>query len=175
MYTQMTQASRREPLTRERILAAALDLARREGPGALSMRRIAQELDVWPMSLYRHFRDRDELLDALAQEAAHDIATPGAGRSWREDLFELVDRTHAAYAANPAGVRLHREAALRDKGVMLLEQAGLGEPEADSAWVALAAYAAGAAAIGADHARFGYGLERLLDGLAARAAAPPIE
>src|SRR3954447_22326198 len=118
----MAEQAIRERLSRDRILDAAVALAREDGPDALSMRRIAQELDVWPMSLYRHFRDRDELLDALAQEAAHDIATPGAGRSWREDLFELVDRTHAAYAANPAGVRLHREAALRDKGVMLLEQ-----------------------------------------------------
>jgi TetR/AcrR family tetracycline transcriptional repressor len=166
----MAQPQRREPLSRDRILATAQALARSDGPQALSMRRIAQELDVWPMSLYRHFRDKDELLDALAGEAALGIAGPGAGRSWREDLFALVDRTRAAYAANPAGVRLHREPALRDTGVALLEDAGLGEPEADSAWTALAAYAAGAAAIGADHARFGYGLERLLDGLAARTA-----
>src|SRR3954451_549632 len=110
MYTQMTQASRREPLTRERILAAALDLARREGPGALSMRRIAQELDVWPMSLYRHFRDKDELLDALAGEAALDIAAPN-GDSWREDMAALLAQARDAFAAQPAGVRLHREPA----------------------------------------------------------------
>jgi len=46
-------------LSRERVLEAALALAEREGLEALSMRRIAQELDVWPMSLYRYFHDKE--------------------------------------------------------------------------------------------------------------------
>jgi AcrR family transcriptional regulator len=161
----------REPLSRERILATALALGRRDGPEALSMRRIAQELDVWPMSLYRHFRDKDELLDALASEAARGLSSPGDGRSWREDMTTLLDRTYMAFAAHPAGVRLHREASLRETGEAILARAGLNGPEADSAWTALVAYAAGAAAIGADPARFGYGAERLLDGIQARGRA----
>ena len=45
-------------LSRERIVEAALGIVEREGLGALSMRRLAQELDVWPMSVYRYFRDK---------------------------------------------------------------------------------------------------------------------
>src|SRR4051794_5856181 len=142
----MAQTPRREPLSRERILATALALSAREGPEALSMRRIAQELDVWPMSLYRHFRDKDELLDALAAHAAEGVAVGGAGRGWREELSGLVERARAAFAAHPAGVRLHREQILRDTGEAVLARAGITAPEAESAWAALMAYAAGAAA-----------------------------
>src|SRR3954464_9163666 len=108
----MAQTPRREPLSRERILATALAVSAREGPDALSMRRIAQELDVWPMSLYRHFRDKDELLEALAADAARGVATPRQGRSWREDMTHLLDRAYMAFAAHPGGLRLHRDESL---------------------------------------------------------------
>ena len=158
----MAQAHRREPLSRERILATALALARRDGPDALSMRRIATELDVWPMSLYRHFRDKDELLDALAGEAAHEIAAPQSA-SWREDMTALLRQTRDAFAAHPAGVRLHREPSLRETGMSILERAGVDD--AATAWGALVAFAAGAAAVEADDGAFDYGLAVLLDAL----------
>src|SRR3954451_8011577 len=61
-------AEGRQQLSRERILGAAAELAGRDGLESLSMRRLAQELDVWPMSVYRYFRDKDELVDAVAAE-----------------------------------------------------------------------------------------------------------
>ena len=168
VYTEMAQPQRREPLSRERILAAALGLARRDGPEAISMRRIAQELDVWPMSLYRHFRDKEELLDALAGEAAGGIATPHGG-SWRDDITELLTAARVAFAAHPAGVRLHREPSLRASGIEILGRAGLDSDDAAIAWTVLVSYAAGSAAVEASLTDFVFGLSLLLDGLAARA------
>ena len=160
----MAQPQRREPLSRERILATATALARRDGPESLSMRRIAQELDVWPMSLYRHFRDKDELLGALAGEAALGIAAPN-GESWRDDMTALLGRAREAFAAQPPGVRLHREPALRDAVLVVLRRAGLRGRRSDDAAAALIAYAAGAAVVDASDAQFAAGVSLLLDGL----------
>ena len=52
-----TTEERRLPLTRERVLRAAIDLADSGGIEALSMRRLGQELDVEAMALYRHVRE----------------------------------------------------------------------------------------------------------------------
>jgi len=54
--------------TRERILAAAERIHQREGLDAVSMRRIAEEVGLTPMALYRHYCDKDALLDALVDE-----------------------------------------------------------------------------------------------------------
>ena len=54
----------RVPLTRERVLRTAVQLADESGIEALSMRKLAQALDVVPMALYRHVANKDELLDA---------------------------------------------------------------------------------------------------------------
>ena len=55
----------RQPLTRERVLAAAVDLADREGIAALSMRRLAQTLGVEAMTLYYHVKNKEALLDGI--------------------------------------------------------------------------------------------------------------
>lgn len=51
--------------TRDRIFAAARDLFDREGLGGLSMRRIAEQVAITPMAIYRHYADKDALIDAL--------------------------------------------------------------------------------------------------------------
>lgn len=56
------------PTTRERILAAAERIHQREGLESVSMRRIADDVGLTAMALYRHFRDKDALLDALVDE-----------------------------------------------------------------------------------------------------------
>jgi TetR/AcrR family tetracycline transcriptional repressor len=59
---------RRAPLSAERILQTALRLADAEGLDALSMRRVAAELDASPMALYNHVPNKDALLDGLAAQ-----------------------------------------------------------------------------------------------------------
>ena len=71
----------RPPLTREAIVAAAIELADTDGLEAVSMRRLGQRLAVDPMSLYNHVGDKDDLLDAMADAVVATIdlrAMPGA-------------------------------------------------------------------------------------------------
>lgn len=80
---------RRDPLTPERIVEAALELADAEGLDALTMRRLAAELDVEAMSLYHHVPNKDALLDALVDaviEEVRDAVSEGGGRDWRAAL-----------------------------------------------------------------------------------------
>ena len=55
----------RVPLSRERILGSAVALADQGGVESLSMRKIALELGVVPMALYKHVANKDELLDGM--------------------------------------------------------------------------------------------------------------
>lgn len=70
----MTAPGPRAPLSRERILAAAVDLADHEGLEALTMRRLASTLDVEAMSLYHHLPGKDVLLDGLIEMVVEEVA-----------------------------------------------------------------------------------------------------
>lgn len=84
-------------------MAAAIDLADRDGLGNLSMRRIAEELGVGAMSLYRHVADKDALLAAMIAEAARRFPYPsGPGEwSWRERVGIAVDVDWTLYLRHP--------------------------------------------------------------------------
>jgi len=73
----------RTPLTRERILAAAIDVADTGGLEGLSMRRLGQALAVDPMALYRHVRDKDDLLDGLRDVILGEIPMAAPQPDWR--------------------------------------------------------------------------------------------
>jgi AcrR family transcriptional regulator len=157
----MARRSQNQPsgLSRERILEVALDLAEEEGIDALSMRRLAQELDVWPMSVYRYFQDKDALLDAMTADRMEQLAElPSA--SWREQLHALLEEAARRLAASPGlAPRLPRaflsEGALSlpEAGVGILLEAGFAPEEAASAWRALWSYTFGFATFSADSAR----------------------
>jgi AcrR family transcriptional regulator len=184
--------ARKTQLSKERILAAARGVVEQDGLEALSMRRLAQELDVWPMSVYRYFQDKDALVDAIAASTAEDFELPSTRGSWRAQLTRLLEDARARLAADPAGLasRLPRAffapGVLRfsEAGMAILLAAGFSEREAARAWRALWSYTFGFATFnvepagwlaGAEHpallaafaddGEFGAGLERLLDGL----------
>jgi len=169
-------------LSRERILATAIELVAREGEDALSMRRIGQALDVWPMSLYRYFHDKDALLDALAETAATDIDLPSARGSWQRQLRALLQQINATFAAHPGGRRLRltgpdlppAAARVTEHACAILTDAGLDTAEAQKAWQALVHYTHGAALQSAEDA-FEYGLQLFLDGIQAKVAPMPQE
>jgi AcrR family transcriptional regulator len=75
---------RRLPLNRERVLAAAVELADREGIDALSMRRLGQELGVEAMSLYNHVASKDEVLNGMVDVAVGEVdLTDATGGNWK--------------------------------------------------------------------------------------------
>src|SRR4051812_16376081 len=73
------------------IVAAGIAVADAEGLAALSMRRVAAELGAAPMSLYRHVRDKDELLLKMMDAAISEVALPEPPAGWRDGL-ELAAR-----------------------------------------------------------------------------------
>jgi DNA-binding transcriptional regulator YhcF (GntR family) len=75
-------------LTTERIVSAATAIADKEGLSALSMRRVAVELDVATMSLYRHLRDKDDLLVLMIDAAFAEWQAPPTGNDWQKALAE---------------------------------------------------------------------------------------
>ncbi|NGM12720.1 TetR/AcrR family transcriptional regulator C-terminal domain-containing protein [Verrucosispora sp. WMMA2044] len=89
----MGARKRREPLSRDRALAAAIALVDAEGMPALTMRRLAADLGVEAMSLYHHLPGKEGLLDGLVDAVVAEIATvatqaetAAAGGDWRTRL-----------------------------------------------------------------------------------------
>lgn len=82
----------RRPLTRARVLKAAMKVVDREGLSALSMRRLGREAGVEAMSLYHHLPGKDGLLDGLAEALLEEIMAavaarpPGLSANWKSDL-----------------------------------------------------------------------------------------
>jgi AcrR family transcriptional regulator len=82
------------PLSRERIVRAAIRLADADGLEAVSLRKVAAALDVGPMRLYGYIASKDELLDLMV-DAVHAEIRP-AGEGWREVLRSLAEATRQA-------------------------------------------------------------------------------
>ncbi len=99
VWTRDTAAARRPRLTRDDIAAAAIRIADAEGIDALSMRRLATELDVGTMSLYHYVRTKDELLslviDAMLGEVLLPPTTP-MPKEWRPAITLVARRSRDA-------------------------------------------------------------------------------
>jgi AcrR family transcriptional regulator len=87
----------RRPLTRERVLRAALKLADRSGFASLSMRKVAGELGVEAMSLYHHVAGKEDLVDGLVDIVFGEIEVPEPGRTdWRIAMRQRALSVRAA-------------------------------------------------------------------------------
>ena len=81
---QQIAVERRARLNRQRVLQAAVALADDVGIGPLSMRRLAQELDVVPMALYKHVANKEELLDGMVEAIIGEIDPPVDDAHWKD-------------------------------------------------------------------------------------------
>ena len=86
MTRNTSSGSRHQHLTRERILRAAISIADRDGVEALTMRGLGSELGVEAMALYRHFANKDELLESMVDLLVGEITIPPAGGPWRSAI-----------------------------------------------------------------------------------------
>ncbi|WP_342377420.1 TetR/AcrR family transcriptional regulator [Myxococcus stipitatus] len=142
------RAAKRLPVTRERIFAAARTLADRSGIEAVTMRAVASRLDVEAMSLYKHVRDKDDLLDGLIELVMQELEPPPVSADWRSGLrlrargMRTVLLRHrwasmlieSRTTPTPARLR-HHEASLR-----LLREAGFSVELAYNAILSLDSY-----------------------------------
>lgn len=92
------------PLVSKRAtLEAGLRIADEEGLSALTIRRLATELNINGASLYHHFHNKDEILAGVAALALEDVRTPsGASQDWRSWLLQNSEAFRGALLAHPS-------------------------------------------------------------------------
>ena len=95
------RAAARTPLSRERILRAAIAIADEAGLEALTMRRLGQELGVEAMSLYNHVANKDDVLDGIVDLVLGDIQVPPSGTPWKTAMRERALSAHEILLAHP--------------------------------------------------------------------------
>jgi AcrR family transcriptional regulator len=130
------ETRRRSTLSRATIVKAAIELADREGLGAVSIRRVAAELGARAMSIYTYLDSKDELFQLMADDAAGAILLPDPfPADWREGLSLIARRSRDVFMRHPWVVELPAEGrmrggpnALRHVEQSLRAVAGLGLP-----------------------------------------------
>jgi AcrR family transcriptional regulator len=107
----MAQSSRpvpepRDPLSRERVLHAAVALADERGIASLSMRKLGDTLRVEAMSLYNHVGNKDELLDGMVDLVFGEIELPPSGSDWKKAMRESAKSARLALGRHPWAIAL---------------------------------------------------------------------
>jgi AcrR family transcriptional regulator len=95
------EVPRRIRLSRDRVLGAAVALADEIGVNALSMRKLAEELGVVPMALYKHVTDKDELLDGMVDIVVSEIEPPVSDTDWRSAVRQRILSARRALQRHP--------------------------------------------------------------------------
>lgn len=121
-------AARRTPLSRDRVLRAALDLVDREGVAALTMRRLGSELGVEAMSLYSYVESKEDLIDGVVEQVFRQmpLIVPGPGR-WQNRLRRHVAAYRRVLLDHPNVVRLVGRRPLSTEGIAAFVDSALAE------------------------------------------------
>jgi AcrR family transcriptional regulator len=96
----------RVPLSRERLLSGAKALADTVGIGSLTMRSLAHELGVKPMSLYYHVANKDQILDGIVDAVFSEIELPSAGGDWRSEMRRRAISARSVLRRHPWAIAL---------------------------------------------------------------------
>jgi AcrR family transcriptional regulator len=96
-----TNATPRTPLSRGRVLRAALALADAGGIDSLTMRRLGEELGVEAMSLYKHVANKSDLLDGMTDAVFGEIELPSPGDEWRGAMRDRAVSARAVLNRHP--------------------------------------------------------------------------
>ena len=96
-----TSAEQRAPLSRERVILEGVALADENGIGTLTMRRLADRLQVEPMSLYHHVAKKDEILDGMVDVVFREIELPREGAEWKTAMRDRASSARDALRRHP--------------------------------------------------------------------------
>lgn len=165
-------------LTREVVAAGALRLADERGIGAVSLRRLADELNVTPMALYRYVQSKQDLLDAVTDLLYAELQLQAAAADWWRPLAALARSARRASIAHPAARELFARPAagpharrVTESLHALLRAAGFRERDVGELHEQLPAVVFALSAASSTDAAFERGLELIRAGLAARLTA----
>jgi len=144
-------AKTRAPLSRERVIEAAIKLADEAGLAALSMRNLGQALGVEAMSLYKHVADKDDVLAGLVDRVASEIDVPRIGGDWKTAMRKRAVSAHEVLMRHPWATLLIVSRAnvgpamlhYVDATIGCLREAGFSFAMADHAWNAVDSYVYG--------------------------------
>ncbi|MGC2192751.1 MAG: TetR/AcrR family transcriptional regulator [Candidatus Dormiibacterota bacterium] len=140
-----------------------MDLVTSEGYERLTIRNLAAQLGVAPMSIYRHVRDKDDLLDEVVDRLLAQIWRPAAAPDdWRAWVAEAADKLRQFLVTQPAALHVYLQhpvvsqaAVVRMDAVMeILRKAVADEGAARRAYAALHTYTVGFAALEASRERW---------------------
>ena len=145
---------RREPLTRARIVDAALRVMDEEGLEAVTMRRIGRELGVEAMSLYNHVSDKEDIFSGVVEAVMAEFVFPDDEReAWTERARQTARAWRRLLLAHPSVVTLMSEQrkpmttiqAMRptDHAIGILRASGLPDDEAVAAFRAFGGFIQG--------------------------------
>ncbi|MEV6601879.1 TetR/AcrR family transcriptional regulator C-terminal domain-containing protein [Actinoplanes sp. NPDC051346] len=101
-----TGTPRRAPLSRARVLSAAVALADDAGIDSLSMRKLSQDLGVVPMALYKHVANKEELLDGMVDVIVGEIGPPDPGVDWKAAVRQRILSARRALLRHPWASRV---------------------------------------------------------------------
>jgi AcrR family transcriptional regulator len=148
----------RGSLNQRVILDAAFALTERGGLDAVTFQALGAELGAHPTAIYRHFRDKDELLlamiDALHAETLAELPDPTG--DWAADLAAIAHHTHAAFLRHPSVAAYAYRTARREHEFQIVERiidcirrAGFGDREAARMYRVFADFVLGYSAVDA--------------------------
>ncbi|HEY1174661.1 MAG TPA: TetR/AcrR family transcriptional regulator [Phytomonospora sp.] len=137
----MAERTRRTPLSRERIVAAAVALADEKGEPGVTMRALAGRLGVEAMSLYNHVAGRDDMLDGMVDTVFAEIELPRAGAGWRTAMRDRTASAREALKRHPWAVGLMDSRRGPGPATLRHHDTVLGVLRADGFSVAMAAHA----------------------------------
>ncbi|MED7952965.1 TetR/AcrR family transcriptional regulator C-terminal domain-containing protein [Streptomyces sp. BE20] len=134
-------AAARTPLSRERVIRTAVEVADEKGSAALSMRAIAQPLGVEAMSLYHHVTGREDILDGMVDAVFAEIDLPPRDTDWRSATRHRVLSARAALLRHPWAIGLMDSRSRPGPATLRHHDAVIGALRAGGFSVAMAAHA----------------------------------
>ena len=126
-------------LSQESILQAAKKIVQADGLEKLSMRKLADKLNVKAMSLYNHIKNKDHLIDLLLDDVVSQITLPQKNENWQREMLKRAESAHQVFLENPWSLmpllsRINSGSSMLcyiDRSLACLHYAGFTLPEAD--------------------------------------------
>lgn len=131
----------RAPLSRDRVLGAAVAFADENGVSSLSMRKLGDELGVEAMSLYNHVTNKSDLLDAMVDAVFAEVDLPNVETDWRPAMLQRATSIRAVLRRHPWAIGLMESRTQPGPATLRHHDAVIGSLRRGGFSVAMAAHA----------------------------------